>query len=150
MRKFDFRLKTVLKVREQEELSKRRALTEEEIVLEEAKAKVEQLREETSEVEGELRDQQVSGSRAQDLAAHLAYLHSLQEQSIQSQDRLMLQQNITESKRRDVADAQKRKKMIENLKDKRYLQWKHENEIEENKLLDEIAMQQFTRRDGES
>ncbi len=149
MKNFDFRLETVLKVRKQEEAVKRKELMEQELLLHNLQKRAELLQEESLAIESDLREQQQGKGSAQNLASHLAYLHSLQEQIILSQDDLMRQKNVTEGKRRMVAEAQKKKKMIENLKEKQYLQWKQEIEQKETEELDEIATLRHTRKNGE-
>ena len=53
---------------------------------------------------------------------------------------------LTEQKRGEVAKAQQQKKMVENLKEKRYRQWEQESRLEETKSLDEIATLRRTKK----
>ncbi len=146
MKEFEFRLETVLKVRKQEEAMCRRELVEEELLLRDRQERVDTLERETHDTENALRKLQEKGGKADDLAAHLVHLYAVQEQTMKSQDDLFRQKNATEKKRRAVAEAQKKKKMIENLREKSYLEWKVDVEQRETKNLDEIATQRHSRK----
>ena len=145
MAKFTFRLETVLRVREQEEMERRKELMEEETLLREIQQRVIDLEGENRKIEDSLRGHQGQGGSAQELASHIAYLHALKGRMVEAQDGVMRQQNITERKRREVAEAQKNKKMIENLREKSYREWREEREELERKDLDEIAMLRHSR-----
>ena len=149
MAKFDFRLDTVRQVREREEQEAQRELMQAELERKEIQAQITELKKMAVEVESGLKQKQVEGVQVAELADHMAYLYQLQGDTALREDELLRAINVVGQKRQLLAEASKKKKMIENLKDKQYLRWKRDTEKREAETLDELATLRYQHRKGE-
>lgn len=149
MKKFDFRLDTVLRVRQQELNVVRQELVEAELAQRDIEEAIRRVREEHTSIEEEMRQGREGRKSVLDIRNALEYLHQLQARVVRMQDDLLRAQNFTGIKRKEVAEAQQKKKMIENLKEKQYRRWQKEVSDEERNILDELATLRHSRKNGE-
>jgi flagellar FliJ protein len=139
MRRFEFKLETVLTVRKDEEGAARRVLVEAEQERDAVQGQIDRLMVEQAETETTLSHRKSGQTRAMEIADLLAYLQHLVQETANRQDDLMRHNNIVAEKQRAVAEATKHKKMIENLREKQYRRWQAEIQKKETHALDEIA-----------
>ena len=143
MKRFQFKFDTLLRVREEKENVAQQKLSSEQQVLQghlEDKSKLEN---EGKTVEEDMRFAKESRIDAKAFVDNLNYMEALRSQIAQKQDDVMRQQNVVEEKRTQVKSAMQERKVIENLKEKKYGQWKREVEAAENAFLDEQATQRY-------
>ncbi len=141
MKKFEFRLQTVLEQRERHENLARKALAEALAELVKMQEIVRKLVLERKNLEQEF-EEKLKQEPAK-LPAYLDYFASLGKRIADQQDAILKFQNIVEQKRQALAEARKEKKVIENLKDKQYSEWKKELEKQETAFLDELATSRY-------
>jgi len=139
MRKFNFNLKNVLMLRKrQEEFAQKQLFIAEEKLknIEELLRKIEN---ECKLLEKELREKQKKNQKLVALQEYFFYLQSLRQSIQEHQDELLRAQNFMETKRQELGEATKKKKIMENIKDKQYEEWKETYRKLEIKLIDEMA-----------
>ncbi len=143
MKKFQFNLATVLRVREREEEAARIKLVKARELLNVIIKKIEALESEKLSVEAEWRNRSTTrGSflRGED---YVGYLQILQGRIAEQQDELMRAQNIVEAKRVELEKISRKKKALENLKERKYAQWNEEYRTMERLHLDEVAVTRY-------
>ncbi len=75
------------------------------------------------------------------LAAHRRFSLAMQRRAVEHARRIVVAQQAVEKARAELAEAAKQKKVIEKLKEKRRVLWRHEQDQKEMAQLDEIGMQ---------
>jgi flagellar export protein FliJ len=143
MAQFKFRLDTVLRQRELEETVAQSAVAE-------ARRKVVAIEEELRDLQGQsdAAAQWMSAGRhlqgpinLQTLAAHRRYLNSVATVGGDKVRRLALAQRDVETARQRLAEAARRRKAIETLRDKQEQQWRTDRRRREDAAADEAATQ---------
>ncbi len=145
MKKFNFNLSSVLKVRKQLETVAQREVFLAQEHLDKVKQVLKVLQDETENLEKELASKQRTGLSIHDYKDYLYYIQSLKKRLQQQQDVVFKSQNILKGKRNDVTKAMQKKKIIENIKDKQYDVWKEQFQKMEAKLTDELATIRYIR-----
>ena len=145
MKKFEFSLVAVLKLRQEKEDLARKELVAVVETLQRLLEELERIKKERGEVEAEFRKKQQEAVQAEDLPIYLDYLQMMRTRMERKQDEIMKTQNIVELKRQAVIKAQQQKKMIENIKDKQYAAWQEAIEKKETEALNDLATIRFTR-----
>jgi flagellar FliJ protein len=139
MKKFEFRLATLLKVRKRElEVAQLEFATVQE-ELNVLVTSIEKLRDEGRAITEELNRRQSSGTVRQ-VADYFHYLESLRGKITMKEDEMIKQQNVVARKREELAKAQQKTKVLENLREKQYKEWEAEFGRHERIMLDEIAV----------
>ena len=137
MAKFNFRLQSVIKVKEIQEKKIQRELAQ-------IKKRLLQERERLEDLEGE-RERLVSSSplngkvRAADVVVHQNYIRKISDEIHFENARI---ENLTESETKkidEVLDVKKDKEAIEQLKEKKLEEFKREQDHKEQILLDAVA-----------
>lgn len=132
-------MKTLLMVRKQQE-----DVAQKEVVLARQQLQkviniVEQLQVECDTLEQDLNKQQRAKHSIVDYRNHFLYLQNTRKKIALYQDEIFKKQNIVEARRQDAIKAMKKKKVIENIKEKQFTSWKEDYQKMETKLLDELA-----------
>jgi flagellar FliJ protein len=139
MKRFVFKLETLLRVKKTEEATAQKNLAEAQMVLKEYQEQRSKLVNERLELEESVRSNQKFILSTEELSANFAYLLQLQKWIAQQEDAIMHAENIVAQKRQELVEAMKSKKSIESLKEKQYLEWQKDIEEKERKFLDELA-----------
>lgn len=145
MKKFVFRLQTVLEHRDRQVADAKAVVQEAEGRLRDAEEAIQRMHREAEAVEDEMKTAGVDTIDAQELADTLHYLRALQERIAAAQDGLFVIQNEVNDKRRALTEALREQKVIEKLKENQYKRWKEELRREETALLDEMATIRYVR-----
>ena len=138
MKKFKFRLQKVVDTKAKQEKQKSIELAQLFMELERQKSELKSLNFELESVQQEVFAKTVGGSPAKEILEYQRYIEKLQ-QDIQLQKKSIadLEEKI-EQTQASLLKLNKEKKILERLREKRYLKYLQEQNREEQKLLDEM------------
>ena len=150
MKKFRFKLETLLGVTRRKKEDAERLFAEATRKLEEERARLVDLLQEMQRVQAEYTEQTKEGKRISvgRLMTYTSYVNWKREQ-IEAQQQAIMQAQAERQKRlKELLELMSKLKSIEQLKEKRWQQYKDEVLFEESKQLDEIGLQLFMRKAG--
>ena len=143
MKKFRFKLETLLSVTRRKKEDAERLFAEATRRLEEERARLTELLQEMQRVQAEYAEQTKEGKRISvgRLMTYTSYVN-WKRQQIEAQQQTIMQAQAERQKRlKELLELMSKLKSIEQLKEKRLQQYKDEVLFEENKQLDEIGLQ---------
>lgn len=146
MKKFKFKLETVLKVKIRVEELRQKELKEAEVRREQARRQLIQRQEEVQATVANYREQfqaSIDLNKANDYHRFLLWLNKQVELAMQRLEQC--EQEVRE-RRLKLMEATREKKVLEKLKEKAYEEYKAEELREEIKFLDELGTGQFFRQ----
>lgn len=142
MQPFKFPLAAVLRQRELEERLAHKAVAEKLEVVREIEGELRQLQHTSEEAGQWLREGRLQGPiNLQTLAAHRRYVNSVAVVGREQMQRLVIARQAAEETRKHLAEAAKRRKAVEKLRDKQEAEWRKSRARREAKLADESATQ---------
>lgn len=144
MKKFQFSLATVLKIREREEKQAQQELAEAYRELEAVVEKISRLKTEHETIEQEQRRLQLKGKNIEAITEYVYYLQALRERIAMQQDIMLRLRNVVENKRQALTLARQKVKTLENLRENQYAKWEEEYRRLEKIFLDEVAVQRYS------
>lgn len=150
MKKFRFKLETLLGVTRRKKEDAERLFAEATRKLEEERARLVDLLQEMQRVQAEYTEQTREGKRISvgRLMTYTSYVNWKREQ-IEAQQQAIMQAQAERQKRlKELLVLISKLKSIEQLKEKRWQQYKEEVLFEESKQLDEIGLQLYMRKAG--
>ena len=150
MKKFRFKLATLLGVTRRKKEDAERLFAEATRKLEEERARLVDLLQEMQRVQAEYTEQTKEGKRISvgRLMTYTSYVNWKREQ-IEAQQQAIMQAQAERQKRlKELLELMSKLKSIEQLKEKRWQQYKEEVLFEESKQLDEIGLQLYMRKAG--
>jgi flagellar FliJ protein len=150
MKKFRFKLETLLSVTRRKKEDAERLFAEATRRLEEERARLTELLQEMQRVQAEYAEQTKEGKRISvgRLMTYTSYVN-WKRQQIEAQQQTIMQAQAERQKRlKELLELMSKLKSIEQLKEKRLQQYKDEVLFEENKQLDEIGLQLYMRKAG--
>ena len=150
MKKFRFKLETLLGVTRRKKEDAERLFAEATRKLEEERARLVDLLQEMQRVQAEYTEQTKEGKRISvgRLMTYTSYVNWKREQ-IEAQQQAIMQAQAERQKRlKELLELISKLKSIEQLKEKRWQQYKEEVLFEESKQLDEIGLQLYMRKAG--
>lgn len=143
MKKFRFKLDTLLSVREREvECSSQRLAQANERLLSEV-AKQKELEKEQGAIEDSLRFTADQKIQAREVVENLQYIDLLKKKICMKQEQVNYREKIVRQAAEKATEALQERKAIEKLKEKRYGQWKKRQVDLENADLDELATERY-------
>ena len=148
MKKFVFRLSTVLKVREKEEDEAKKELAKTIKEVEVLSGKIQLYHEERLKI-GDDYKELVQLGYVEEFGNCLYYLQNLSEKISGLEDELMKLQNILAKKRALLMEARKKVQSLLTLKDKQYSRWMKEQQRFEAKIIDEVATNRYIKLEKE-
>ena len=150
MKKFRFKLETLLGVTRRKKEDAERLFAEATRKLEEERVRLTELLEEMQRVQAEYKEQTQEGKRISvgRLMTYTSYVNWKREQIEQQQQIIMQAQAERQKRLKELLQLMSKLKSIEQLKEKRLQQYKDELLFEENKMLDEIGLQLYMRKAG--
>jgi len=143
MKKFKYRLETLLKVKSQIEKEKQREHAETLRKVYEQKERLNQIDCKRRDNMGRQRQAQEGTFSIVDMLFFTRYFLKLKRETIAGGELLRGLQRTTEEKRQDLVKASKERKIYEKLKEKQQKKYNDEIEMVEKKELDEIATNGF-------
>jgi flagellar protein FliJ len=146
MKKFEFSLAALLKLRKKkEELAQTRLLKAEQIFTQE-KIQLARLLKEFNTTCQEIRKLHVSSSKANTLEQMYQYLTNLKNKIYKQKEITLEAKYIVEAKRSMLIAAINNRKILENLKEKKLAEWTYEAFNQERKFFDQIGAMQYSRK----
>ena len=145
MKQFRFRLETLLRFRVLQEEQAQLALVQATVRLRQAQDKLQNMKDKFTTNTNVLRECQQKGVNIEILKQYSDYLDKIK-RDIAGQESAVAQANAErQEKLRILEEAMKQRKLVENLKAKRRMQYNIEALQEEQKLLDEMGIQIYLR-----
>ena len=148
MKKFVFRLSTVLKVREKEEDEAKKELAKTIKEVEVLSDKIQSYYQERIKI-GDDYKELVQLGYVEEFGNCLYYLQNLSEKISGLEEELMKLQNVLAKKRSLLMEARKKVQSLLTLKDKQYSRWKKEQQRFEAKVIDEVATNRYIKLEKE-
>ncbi len=150
MKKFRFKLETLLGVTRRKKEDAERRFAEATRALEEARAKLAEYLQDMQKVQAEYAEQTKAGKRISvgRVMTFTSYVNWKRQQIEQQQQTILEAQNARQQRLKELLEMMSKLKSIEQLKEKRLQQYKDELLFEENKMLDEIGLQLYMRKAG--
>ena len=150
MKKFRFKLETLLGVTRRKKEDAERLFAEATRKLEEERARLVDLLQEMQRVQAEYTEQTKEGKRISvgRLMTYTSYVNWKREQIEAQQQAIMQAQAELQKRLKELLELMSKLKSIEQLKEKRWQQYKEEVLFEESKQLDEIGLQLYMRKAG--
>ena len=150
MKKFRFKLETLLGVTRRKKEDAERRFAEATRALEEARAKLTEYLQDMQKVQAEYAESTKAGKRISvgRVMTFTSYVNWKRQQIEQQQQVILEAQNTRKQRLKELLEMMSKLKAIEQLKEKRLQQYKDELLFEENKMLDEIGLQLYMRKAG--
>ena len=150
MKKFRFKLETLLGVTRRKKEDAERRFAEATRALEEARAKLTEYLQDMQKVQAEYAESTKAGKRISvgRVMTFTSYVNWKRQQIEQQQQVILEAQNMRKQRLKELLEMMSKLKAIEQLKEKRLQQYKDELLFEENKMLDEIGLQLYMRKAG--
>jgi flagellar FliJ protein len=144
MKKFQFSLSTLLQVRSQQEEIAHKNLLDSHLVLNKMNHQLIELFQELEKIQTQILQKQCNQFPA-DLSEYYLYLEMLKKK-IARQKNLVDEAEVSlERRRKEVVRAMQRRKIIENLRDKKYSEWETTNFNSERSSLDELSTMRYSK-----
>lgn len=147
MSAFKFRLQSVLELREQEEKSVAAKLVEAETAADEARVAhqaLETIRESGSNA---LRNAHSSEPTIGQLKTIGFVIEQLNHHIVDAQTKVEAAEQVVEQARNDLTSALQARRVLSRLRDRHYDVWRAEDSAKDLRLMDELALARFARRD---
>lgn len=142
MPRFTFQLHGVLRQRRQAERDLQRVLAEKLAILQQLTDELRRMDAEVQRATEDLRQNRLTGPiDLSFIAAHRRYNLAMQRRAVDQARRIVAAQQAVEAARVELAEAAKRRKAIEKLRERRFEAWKADLLRRETQQLDEVAMQ---------
>ncbi len=150
MKRFRFKLETLLSVTRRKKEDAERLFAEATRKLEEERARLAAYLEDMQKVQAEYTEQTREGKRISvgRLMTYTSYVNWKRRQIEEQQQVILYVQNERQKRLKELLELMSKLKSIEQLKEKRLQQYKEEVLFEENKVLDEIGLQLYMRKAG--
>ncbi len=150
MKKFRFKLETLLGVTRRKKEDAERAFAAATRAVEEERARLATYMEEMQKAQREYTEQTKEGKRISvgRLMTYTSYVNWKRRQIEEQQQYILHLQDERQKRLKELLTLMSKLKSIEQLKEKRWKQYQEELLFEENKLLDEIGLQLYMRKAG--
>jgi len=148
MKKFTFRMQTILNMREHAEDAQKRRLAEKNKQIQTVEADIQQYQEQIQTQQFTHKNTAQQMLNITSFRSMVSFRHSMKKKLLQTMQQLQLLQAEREQIRRDLLQATREKKALEFLKQKRYDAWRAERRKSENSQTDEVAQNVFIRQNN--
>ena len=143
MNRFRFRLENVLRVRGAEEEAKKRDFGEARREARKAEERLEDTRREIEEHDHLAEDREARPLNARDLLIHFQYSRQLERKKESNLQLLKHTEVIVDARRKELVEANRRKKTLERLRERAMLEHNMAANKEEQAVLDELTAQKL-------
>lgn len=137
MKKFRYSLETVLNIKEQKQKMEKEKLA---LLISKYELQKNKLVEILNKIEKTIEESETNkaaGTYAINLKQFNLYIESLYKKYDQQKDILKALENEIERERQNLAKVSKEKEVLENLKEKKYEEYKYQSLLEQNSIIDE-------------
>jgi len=142
--KYQFKLEAVRKLREFEEEKRQRELADAQRILEEERAVLDKLIVSRSQTEASFRQKAEQGDIASQAAMYRAYLQRLSKLVEEQEHKIETASQVCEEKREALLEAMQKRKALDRLKEKGEQAFIAQLNSDEEKFINEIAINRFT------
>lgn len=139
MGRFQFRMENILSLRQKLEDKKKQEYGDANRKLQIENQKKQQLLDESAYVSKDLCDKMKEQIIPEEIISYNQYLKLLKRKTVEQDQVVRKAASFAEKKREELLDAVKQRKMLESLKEKRWTEYKEEENREEQKIIDEIV-----------
>lgn len=139
MSRFQFRLESVLNIREKFEDKKKQEYSDALNKLQREVELKEKLVNESISLFSLLRTKMLDSISPREIIFYNNYANYLKVRIAEQEDNIMLAKKRAEEKRQELIEASKQKKMLEKLKEKEWINFLDEENKKEQKIIDEIV-----------
>jgi len=144
---FQFRFQSVLDYRKTLEEKRHSEFSEQREFLEKRIAGLESLRAERSRQMETLRAMDRVKVSPSDISYLSSYILSLREQETREEDVISQMRTALEEKRKELVEAMRQKKVMENLRERHFEEFQESEDKQENNQLDEFGVTRFRMRE---
>lgn len=145
MKKFIFSLQTLLEVRQKQENIALKELLDARLILQKTLAMLEELEKLKNSIKDEIRYNEARSFNPYEAGQYFQHLRNIKRR-IANQERYVLEaKESMEQKRKLLTQAIQKRKMIENLQEKKFTEWEHEIQSKDQAFFDELATIRFLR-----
>ena len=150
MKKFRFKLETLLGVTRRKKEDAERLFAEATRKVEEERQRLNTYLEEMQTVQREYTEQTAAGKRISvgRIMTYTSYVNWKRQQIEEQQQYILHLQNERQKRLKELLELMSKLKSIEQLKEKRWKQYQEEMLFEESTLVDEIGLQLYMRKAG--
>jgi flagellar export protein FliJ len=148
MSAFKFRLQQVLELREQQEKQVAAKLAEAESAADEARVAhqaLESIRQSGSQA---LHSAHASEATVGQLKTIGFVIEQLNHHIVDAQTRVDMAEQVVSQARTDLTSALQARRVLSRLRDRHFANWRAEDNAEQRRQMDELALSRFARRDG--
>jgi flagellar protein FliJ len=146
MKRFSFRLQTLLDMKKRKEEEIKRALAEKNGQIAKAQRKMEEIRLELVRFQAAEKKQRGLSPTAQYLRLSVTYRFKLQGDISGVYRKIIALTKESQEIILSLTEAKKESRALEILKEKKYLQWKLEGKREEQEFVDDISQKEYIRK----
>lgn len=150
MKRFQFKLQVLLDLKTRIEDEKKRELADVNAHLLGAQRILKDIEDEWYRLQEEEVKRRREGCSAQAMGQAVAYRLRLQDTAIRQELEIQRIRAQQETKRQALVKATQEKKALENLRERRYEEWKTKVKREEMKMVDDICQIQYVRANAET
>jgi len=145
---FKFRLQQVLELRQQTEKQAAAKLAEAEIAADEARSKKQALESIHQDGSQALQTAHASEATIGQLKTIGYVIEQLNHHIVDAQTRIESAEQAVSETRTDLTSALQARRVLSRLRDRHFATWRTEDNAEQMKQMDELALSRFVRREG--
>jgi flagellar FliJ protein len=146
MKRFAFRLQTLLDMKKRREEDLKRSLALKNGLIIRAVQRLGQGREALSNFQDRERENRLAAPTAQALRLSITYRYKLQRDIADSEREMTSLRREAQGVIQSLTEAKKESRALEILKEKKLLRWKRDNKREEQETLDDITQKEYIRK----
>ena len=148
MKKFKFSLEALLnhRIRKEQELQKEVSLCEYEVINE--KSILLQIKHDITKTYDELNYKQTNRMKISEHIRYINFISRLNNSILIQEDKITKVENKFILKREELIEAVKKRKVVDNLKEKKLLAYKDEQQKEEQNFMDEVGIYCFNNKNS--
>jgi flagellar protein FliJ len=148
MKKFKFSLEALLnhRIRKEQELQKEVSLCEYEVINE--KSILLQIKHDITKTYDELNYKQTNRMEISEHIRYINFISRLNNSILIQEDKITKVENKFILKREELIEAVKKRKIVDNLKEKKLLAYKDEQQKEEQNFMDEVGIYCFNNKNS--
>jgi|APCry1669188910_1035180.scaffolds.fasta_scaffold00855_15 flagellar FliJ protein len=148
MKKFKFSLEALLnhRIRKEQELQKEVSLCEYEVINE--KSILLQIKHDITKTYDELNYKQTNRMEISEHIRYINFISRLNNSILIQEDKITKVENKFILKREELIEAVKKRKVVDNLKEKKLLAYKDEQQKEEQNFMDEVGIYCFNNKNS--
>lgn len=143
MNRFQFRLESVLRVRAAEEEARKRAFGAARQEAQREENLLDEIRREIEDHDRIAEDRESRPLNARDLAMHHGYSRQLERKREWQQSRLKRAEEMLDTRRNELIEATRRKKTLDQLRERAFREHAQAENREEQAILDELTVQKY-------